>query len=192
MIAALDVGYFDGAAAGDNGAPTDGDAAFAVAAAVVFKDWTDPAPTAETRVRVAPVASYEPGSFYKRELPCLLRVLDALTTPPRTIVVDGHAWLSDGVPGLGAHLHRALDGRAAVVGVAKGSFRGSPDAAPVLRGQSRQALYVTAVGLDISDAVGALQAMHGPFRIPTLLKRVDALSRDPAFTEDQPTDGQIR
>ncbi|MEM1181657.1 MAG: endonuclease V [Acidobacteriota bacterium] len=177
-LVALDVGYFtDGA----KGAPTmsDGGADFAVAAAVTFSDWDDESPTAETRVRIAPVAPYEPGQFFRRELPCLLGVLEALPEAPRTIVVDGHVWLSDGEPGLGAHLHRAINARAAVIGVAKGSFRGSPDAHQVLRGESRQPLYVTAVGVEAGAAAALIRRLHGPFRIPTLLKRVDALSRDP-------------
>ena len=32
---------------------------------------------------------------------------------------------------------------------------------------------VTAAGMDLAEAAGHIQAMHGPCRIPTLLKRVD-------------------
>jgi len=47
----------------------------------------------------------------------------------------------------------------------------------VLRGDSRRPLYVTAAGLDPAAAALHVRSMHGPFRIPTLLKRVDQLCR---------------
>ena len=40
----------------------------------------------------------------------------------------------------------------------------------ILRGRSRCPLYVTAVGMDLAEAAGHIQAMHGPYWIPTLLK----------------------
>ncbi|MEM1178688.1 MAG: hypothetical protein AAGM22_10115, partial [Acidobacteriota bacterium] len=84
-LAALDVGYFTASA---EGAPamSDGGADFAVAAAVTFSASDDERPASETRVRIAPVAPYEPGQFFRRELPCLLKVLAALPEAPRTIV----------------------------------------------------------------------------------------------------------
>jgi deoxyribonuclease V len=37
---------------------------------------------------------------------------------------------------------------------------------------------VTAVGIDLAEAARRLGEMHGPYRIPTLLKRVDRLCRE--------------
>ena len=162
MILATDVGYRD-----------DGTA---LAAAVGFAQWADEAPAYERTVHVAEVAEYEPGQFYRRELPCLLALRAALPAPPTLWVVDGHVWLRDGQPGLGAYLFEALRGTVPVVGVAKRAFRDGV-AIPVCRGQSANPLHISAAGLSPERAAEAVQQMHGPWRIPTLLKRVDALSR---------------
>ena len=145
-------------------------------ACVTFAAWDDAAPTSErVIVSAAPPAAYESGAFYRRELPYLVAILEGLA--PSQVIVDGHVWLADGQPGLGAHLHAALGGRAAIVGIAKRPFAGAT-AVPVLRGAGANPLYVSAVGIDVREAVAGLRAMHGPFRIPTLLKRVDRLCRD--------------
>ena len=95
------------------------------------------------------------------------------------IVIDGYVWLGDDqAPGLGAHLHRAIGGRSAVIGVAKTRFLSARPVEEVHRGSSRVPLYVTAVGLDLSESARCIREMHGPYRIPTLLKRVDRLCRD--------------
>jgi deoxyribonuclease V len=65
-----------------------------------------------------------------------------------------------------------------VVGVAKTRFAGAGGSAvPICRGGSRSPLYITAAGADAIDAAGWVAAMHGPHRVPTLLKRVDRLAR---------------
>jgi deoxyribonuclease V len=46
----------------------------------------------------------------------------------------------------------------------------------VVRGGARP-LHVTALGLDAADAAARVAAMHGPYRLPTLLKRADQLAR---------------
>ena len=150
----------------------------AVAACELFRSWTDERPAAEVVARIEEVASYVPGRFDRRELPCLLAVLGALDEWPAVVVIDGYVWLGDEhAPGLGAHLHRALGGQAAVIGVAKTRFHGSRLAREVLRGGSRSPLYVTAVGMDVAEAADRIRGMHGPYRIPTLLRRVDHLCR---------------
>ena len=121
---------------------------------------------------------YAPGAFYERELPCLLAVLGKVGGSLDVVVIDGYVWLSgDGRPGLGAHLHKELGGETAVVGVAKSSFDGAAFAEAVLRGKSARPLFVTAAGIPAPTAADWIRAMHGPHRIPTLLKRVDRLCR---------------
>jgi deoxyribonuclease V len=162
MIACLDADYR-------------GDAARA--ACVLLARWEDPEPVQEHVACLTGVAPYEPGRFFRRELPCLLAVLGALGTPPDVVVVDGYVWLDgSGTPGLGGHLHAALGGRTAVVGVAKTRYAGAP-AAEVLRGRSRRPLYLTAAGIEPAAAAAHVRSMHGPFRIPAALKRVDQLAR---------------
>lgn len=149
-----------------------------VTACVGFSVWTAAQPAFE-KVLVSDGAAkdYQPGEFYRRELPYILSALATLETSPAIVIIDGYVWLGVERPGLGAHLFAALAQRAAVVGVAKRPFVGAT-ATPVLRGESRQPLFVGAVGIAIEDAVDGVRSMHGPHRIPTLLKRVDRLSRE--------------
>lgn len=171
MIAALDVCY-----RADTALPVPPAAAAAV---VLFRRWSDAAEAASQVVPVAEVAPYEPGAFYRRELPCLLAALAAASTPLTAVVVDGYVWLSaDGRPGLGARLFEALGQATPVIGVAKTSFAGSTFAEPVLRGTSARPLYVTAAGVDMQTAAQWVRDMAGPHRVPTLLQRADRLCRD--------------
>lgn len=163
MIFAADVHYFDSGAR---------------AAGVLFGDWGDAAAAAELTLDIDNVAAYEPGAFYRRELPCLSALLATLDAPPACIVVDGHVWLDGaGRPGLGAHLWEALQRRVAVVGVAKTRFVDTPAEAEVVRGGGARPLYVTAAGLDPALARAAVARMHGEHRLPELLKRADRLAR---------------
>lgn len=130
----------------------------------------------EYTLRFRGVAPYEPGSFYKRELPVLLRLLEVIPEKPDTVVVDGHVWLKHLEPGLGNYLYKALYGAVGVVGVAKRPFRDGV-AEEVLRGVSSKPLHVTAIGTGQRDACEGVRSMHGSHRIPTLLRRVDSLSR---------------
>lgn len=154
-------------------------AAAVVAACVGIRDWADAAPAGEsvTRTPGAP-AEYQPGEFYRRELPHVLAALAAFGAAPRVVVIDGYVWLAPERPGLGAHVHTALGQSVGVVGVAKRPFAGATSAIAILRGTSRQPLYVTAIGTDPDAAAASVRSMHGPHRIPTMLKRVDRLCRD--------------
>ena len=163
MIACVDVAYTD---------------TTAYAAGITFRDWTDANALKEQLVQLSDVQEYEPGQFFRRELPCLLAVLRALP-PVDVIVIDGYVWMGDGnKPGLGAHLYQALGERTPVVGVAKTKFRGAHCASEVIRGKSTRPLFVMAAGISPECAAGHVRAMHGHYRIPTLLKRVDRLCRN--------------
>jgi deoxyribonuclease V len=158
-IACVDVDYRDTAA---------------VAAGLWFCGWGAPSSEHQAVASFRDVAEYEPGAFYRRELPCLLGIL-ARGPRAEVVVVDGYVWLADGAPGLGAHLHAAIGG--VVVGVAKTRFAGATDAQAVCRGGSRSPLFVSAVGMPVEDAAKRIAEMHGPHRVPTLLRQVDALAR---------------
>lgn len=162
-IAMLDVQY------GDTGA---------VAACVVASQWHSAVPSEVKTAVITNVEEYEPGAFYKRELPCLLAVLNQLETSAAVIVVDGYVWLSaDGRKGLGWHLFDALGQKTPVIGVAKTAFQGSSFAHQVFRGTSEKPLYVTCVGIDDVVAISTIRQMHGLYRMPTLLKQVDQVCR---------------
>jgi deoxyribonuclease V len=162
MIAFTDVHYTDNSA---------------LAACVVASDWGDEKPFTSVTARVSPIAEYEPGAFYKRELPCLLAVLEQ--APKCThVVIDGYVWLDNAqTPGLGAHLHEALGRKTPVIGIAKTAFRGSEMALRLARPGTEKPLFVTSIGITPEQALQHLQRLHGPYRIPTMLKLVDQLSR---------------
>ena len=166
MLAFMDVGYHD---------------AGARAAAILAEQWHDSAASHQQIVNLPEVAPYQPGAFYLRELPCLLVLIQALPQTPSLLVIDGYVWLDAQYrPGLGAHLYQALDKRIPVVGIAKTAFAGAdtcPLIEPVLRANSRRPLYVSCVGADLRRTALEVQQMHGLYRIPSLLKQVDSLSR---------------
>jgi deoxyribonuclease V len=158
----------------------------AVAACAVARRWTDASPCEERVVAVAAVRPYRAGSFFERELPCVVQVLSLVRARVAAVVVDGYVDLDErGTPGLGAHLHAYLGGRTAVVGVAKTAYRTGAFAARVLRGRSKRPLFVTARGTSLATAARLVEAMHGDHRIPTLLARVDRLSRGAAPLADE-------
>lgn len=163
-LAALDVHY-------------DEDHQLGVAAGVVFADWQDAQPLSVHVRQHKGFEPYVPGQFYRRELPCLLPLIDAIheSTTLGVIVVDGHVDLDSGRPGLGRHLYEALGAEIEIIGVAKNQFRGGP-AKPVYRGQSARPLWITSTGC-VDKAVRAIASMHGPNRLPTLLRRVDRAAR---------------
>lgn len=148
-------------------------------ALLLLEDWTASTTCGAVTTHRKGLAEYEPGAFFKRELPVLLALLqelEAVASRPEIIVVDGYCWLGPERAGLGVHLYSALVPRIPVVGVAKSSFVG---AAPVevRRGSSQRPLFVTAVGMDLSVAAACVQSMHGPHRLPTFIKGADVLCR---------------
>lgn len=149
----------------------------ATGAAVWFRPWRAPAPLGELLRRYPPAAPYRSGRLFERELPVLLPLLEGVPRPWGALIVDGYVWLDhSGSPGLGGHLFAALGGHTPVVGVAKRYRPGAP-AAAVWRGRSRRPLWVSAAGVDAGWAADRVGEMHGPFRVPTLLRRVDVLAR---------------
>ena len=161
MIAAFDVHY------------TEKD--YASAATVLFSKYNDAAPASTFTQFLPEPADYRPGEFYRRELPCLLKLLEEIKEAPNEIIIDGYVMLGD-KPGLGQHLFESLGGRIPVVGVAKSKYRGSRGV-EVIRGRSTKPLYVTSAGVDLLEAAEKIRTMHGNYRIPTLLKYVDLLAR---------------
>lgn len=165
MIACLDVDYRDDHAA---------------VACVLFENWTDELESRQIIQRIDEVAPYVSGEFYKRELPCLLAVLTPIHQEITYIIIDGYVHLSETKKGLGGYLYDALQQQIPVIGVAKTRFHEAPSI-EVKRGESQNALHVTAAGVDVATAGEYIRQMHGEFRLPTLLKKTDRLCRDALF-----------
>ncbi|MEP2278341.1 MAG: endonuclease V, partial [Maribacter sp.] len=91
MIIAFDTYYYD------NKAKTVG---------VSFNKWEDDKPIEIYSEIIEGVAEYEPGSFYKRELPCIMSLLKKISLDKiDLIIVDSYVILDDnGKLGLGGHL----------------------------------------------------------------------------------------
>lgn len=122
-------------------------------------------------------AAYEPGAFYKRELPFLLAALKQHDlTQVETIIIDGYVDLTPHHPGLGAYLFEALAEKVPVIGVAKSYFRDT-NAIPILRGKSTRPLYVSSRGIDPAKVAQLIKDLPGPYRIPDFLKAVDQATR---------------
>ncbi len=151
------------------------------AACLLAASWSAATASSVHAQDIASVEPYEPGAFYRRELPCLLSVLALLAESPTVLVVDGYVWLSSKErKGLGAHLFDALGARLPVVGIAKTAFAGvddSPVVASVFRGGSKNPLYVSAVGMALDVAASHVQGMAGAHRIPDLVRAVDHAAR---------------
>ncbi|MBX7227055.1 MAG: endonuclease V [Chitinophagales bacterium] len=147
---------------------------------LTFRQWTDEKP-AQVFSEVKDIPDdYEPGAFYKRELPCIVSLLRQVPLDDiEAIIIDGFVVLDDaGKPGLGAHLFEYLQQKIPVIGVAKSNF------APIhqlkraaLRGDSQRPLYVTAIGTSVDDAAENIRMMYGKYRIPELLKLLDQQTR---------------
>jgi len=152
-------------------------------AGVAFHEWSDAQPAARFSTRTPIAAGYRPGEFYRRELPSILALLREHHLQPETILIDGFVYLDgDFRPGLGRHLYDALDGSTVVIGVAKRPFHGIPERHQLKRGGSLRPLYVTSAGIPLEIARRRVEAMHGPYRLPTLLKLADRESREPLAT----------
>ncbi|HOY16112.1 MAG TPA: endonuclease V [Haliscomenobacter sp.] len=145
----------------------------------LFDSWAATESVQVSCVRVEQVAPYEPGAFYKRELPGLLQALASVDMPLEAILIDAYVWLDEGRGGLGWYLYEALEQKIPVVGIAKTRFRPAEKVAiSVLRGESKNPLWVTAIGMEADFAAEKVQEMAGEFRIPEMLKLVDGRCRE--------------
>ncbi|MDW7694019.1 endonuclease V [Flammeovirgaceae bacterium SG7u.111] len=151
----------------------------------LFEKWTDANFLSLAKTIYEEPQAYESGKFYKRELPCLLKLIGELETLPSLIVIDGYCFLSSKEDkGLGSYLFDALDQKTPIVGVAKNSFKRSKAAIEIYRGQSEKPLFVTAVGIETNQVAEKVKNMHGEYRIPTLLKLVDSAVREMAKDDE--------
>ncbi|MFY7889995.1 MAG: endonuclease V [Spirosomataceae bacterium] len=159
MIAVFDVDYKDKQAQ---------------CACLLIEDWQ--AITYKTyKVVIDNVADYESGSFYKRELPCLLQTLSQISEPIDCIVVDSYVTLGE-KKGLGAYLYEELPFRIPIIGVAKTKFL-SADDVELLRGESVKPLYITSLGIEQQEARLLIEQMAGEYRLPFILKEADRICR---------------
>lgn len=143
---------------------------------VSYDDWTDESPTDIRSEVLSGIAAYQAGSFYKREMPCILSLLKQYDlNEVECIIVDGYVVLDDGgKPGLGAHLYKALEKKVPIIGVAKSHFyQNDQNTLSLLRGESKKPLFISSIGMDVESAFKCIQSMYGKYRMPTLLQILD-------------------
>lgn len=163
MIACFDVHYRDD---------------HAQVAAVIFDSWTASEAHRTYTIQTPLAGEYEPGQFYKRELPVLQALLAIIEEPLSYIVVDSYVYLATNRPGLGAYLYDALEQKVPVIGVAKTHFRAAEEIErSILRGESIKPLFITSIGCPLDWAAERIQEMSGAYRLPDLIKLADQLSK---------------
>ncbi|MFK7749581.1 MAG: endonuclease V [Kordia sp.] len=164
MIAAIDIHYKE---------------TYAKAVCVVF-NWSDETPKHIYTAKITEVAPYVSGEFYKRELPCILKILEQVDiTTLEAVIVDGHVFVAnDKKYGLGGYVWEALDKKVPIIGIAKKSFIHTEKVAtPIKRGTSESPLFVSCIGIAKETVLEKIKLLHGEYRMPTILKQVDAVSR---------------
>jgi len=127
------------------------------------------------------IEDYIPGEFYKRELPGILSILNNTTlNDVKAIIVDGYVILDDsGKLGLGGHLYKKVGQKIPIIGVAKSNYRSLKiRKKEVYRGMSKKPLYITTLGMEINIAYEKIKKMKGDYRIPSLLMKLDRLTKE--------------
>jgi len=165
MVLAVDVYYKDN---------------YAKAVGVLF-DWAGSTYKQSIIEILTDVEEYVPGEFYRRELPCILKLLEKTDLALiDVIVVDGYVFTdNDGQLGLGGKLWEALQKRLPIIGVAKTSFLKNKETVRELRrGKSENPLYISAVGIELDKAAMLIKQMHGDYRMPDILKKLDGLTKE--------------
>lgn len=154
---------------------------------LAFENWTNNLIINTYVETLSGIDEYVSGEFYKRELPCIVSILNQINlTACEAIIIDGFVVLNDDEKlGLGGHLFQTLKGKIPVIGVAKNNFLQLEKLKrEVMRGESKKPLYITAKGIDLDEAAARIKNMDGQFRLPDVLKKVDALGRIVTNTED--------
>lgn len=133
---------------------------------------------------ISAVEDYISGQFYKRELPCLLKVYKGVKEDIDLIIIDSFVMLGNGAKGLGAYLYEALGKRIPIIGVAKTLFKGCDSYRKIYRGQSRNPLYISSVGIGLNESAQLIKELKGDNRIPDVLKKVDQMTRSENCLKD--------
>jgi len=146
-----------------------------------FKDWNAEENYKIDTETISDVEEYVSGEFYKRELPCILSLLSKIDLKEvDLIIIDGFVFLNDENKfGLGAYLYKALNEEIPIIGVAKRDFATiENNRKEIFRGISKNPLFITSIGIDLTIASKKIEEMNGEYRIPNLLKELDKLTKE--------------
>ena len=166
MILAFDTYYFD------NKAKT---------VALGFSNWSDSIEKDNYSEILENIEEYKSGEFYKRELPCILSLISKIDIKKiEIIIIDGYVFVDDNSKlGLGGFLYEKLNKKIPIIGVAKTDFISlNKNKISLLRGKSKNPLFISSIGINLNEATEKIKQMSGEFRIPTLLKKLDTLTKE--------------
>lgn len=154
----------------------------ALCAGILFDHWNTSEISQKLLTYTQNIQAYESGSFYKRELPCIINLIKEHNLAPELIIIDGYVFLDgESEAGLGKYLYDHLKGNIPIIGVAKKAFNEIAPDYEILRGTSTKSLYITAIDIPLAEAKEKIATMQGEHRIPTLLRQVDQLCRGIKF-----------
>lgn len=146
----------------------------------VLFNWQDLKPKEIIIENIDNVAEYIPGEFYKRELPCLLKLIKSINLEElEAIIIDGNIYVDNDLKfGLGGILWETLNRKIPIIGIAKTSFFSNKETvSEVYRGKSNKPLYVSTIDYPIENAIKNLIEMKGDYRIPSVLKELDTITK---------------
>ena len=95
------------------------------------------------------------------------------------IIIDGYIYVDNEKSyGLGGKLYEKLGNKIPVIGVAKTPFFTNKETVKEInRGKSKNPLYISSIGIDLDKAAKQIEDMYGNFRIPEILKKLDAITK---------------
>lgn len=146
-----------------------------------FEHWRSTEPLTFHELEMDVAAEYQPGEFYKRELPCILEILKYSDLEKvEAIIIDGYVVLDDkGKAGLGAILYNKINKKVPIIGIAKRPFhQNRKNVALVFRGKSKNPLYITSIPFNPENYADKVKNMAGLYRIPDLIKLLDQKTKD--------------
>lgn len=146
-----------------------------------FENFSSEKPTSIESHTTEDILEYEPGLFYKRELPCIMNALQGVNLEGvEIIIVDGYIYVDNEKSfGLGGYLYEALHKKYPIIGVAKTKFHKNMETVKeIYRGESKNPLYISSIGIEKEVAADYIQNMFGSFRLPYLLKLMDQITKE--------------
>ena len=112
----------------------------------VLFHWENAEPVEVLIEYIKEVADYISGEFYKRELPCLMQVIEKIDINSiEAIIIDGYIYVDNEKSyGLGGKLYEKLGNKIPVIGVAKTPFFTNKETVKEInRGKSKNPLYIS-------------------------------------------------
>jgi deoxyribonuclease V len=152
----------------------------AKAVGVLF-EWEDIMPKEIIIEYVEKIEEYIPGEFYKRELPCLLKIIKKINLKAiEAIIIDGYVYIDNNFKyGLGGILWENLEQQIPIVGIAKTSFFSNKDTVKELfRGCSKKPLFISSIDYNVEKITEKIMNMSGNYRMPNILIELDRITKE--------------